>query len=160
MNQLLLNINKYLCRVKRDLSDVWSLGYLCRWIMPGLGLRTEEQAEGKELEIYLTAKTTCLQMATNLHLKCVRVCLCVRTTDGLLGKILDIHVCVCGQLLQHWLHLCLQGTAGTPQAVTLHATHPTPLRLQAIGAPQQCAGLPAPPLTHTVPALQDRPDLL
>ena len=34
------------------------------------------------------------------------------TTDSLLGKVLDIHVCVCGQLLQHWLHLCLKGTLG------------------------------------------------
>lgn len=34
------------------------------------------------------------------------------TTDSLLGKVLDVHVCVCGQLLQHWLHLCLQGTLG------------------------------------------------
>lgn len=34
----------------------------------------------------------------------------ILTTDSLLGKVLDIHVCVCGQLLQHRLHLCLKGT--------------------------------------------------
>lgn len=37
------------------------------------------------------------------------------TTDSLLGKVLDIHVCVCGQLLQHWLHFCLKGTLGQRQ---------------------------------------------
>lgn len=37
------------------------------------------------------------------------------TTDSLLGKVLDIHVCVCGQLLQHWLYLCLKGTWGQRQ---------------------------------------------
>lgn len=34
------------------------------------------------------------------------------TTDRLLGKVLDIHVCVCGQFLQHRLHLRLKGTVG------------------------------------------------
>lgn len=37
------------------------------------------------------------------------------TTDSLLGKVLDIHVCVCGQLLQHWLYFCLKGTLGQRQ---------------------------------------------
>lgn len=34
------------------------------------------------------------------------------TTYSLLGKVLNIHVCVCGQLLQHWLNFCLKGTLG------------------------------------------------
>lgn len=38
------------------------------------------------------------------------------TTNSLLGKILDIHVCVIGQLLQHWLHFCLQGTGDKHRA--------------------------------------------
>lgn len=37
------------------------------------------------------------------------------TTDSLLGKVLDIHVRVCGQLLQHRLYLCLKGTWGQRQ---------------------------------------------
>lgn len=34
----------------------------------------------------------------------------VLTTDGLLGKVLDVHVCVLSQLLQHWLYFCLKST--------------------------------------------------
>lgn len=34
------------------------------------------------------------------------------TTDGLLGEVLDVHVRVLGQLLQHRLHLFLQSTGG------------------------------------------------
>lgn len=30
------------------------------------------------------------------------------TTDGLLGKIFDIHILIWCQFLQHWFHLCLQ----------------------------------------------------
>lgn len=37
------------------------------------------------------------------------------TTDSLLGKVLDIHVRVCGQLLQHRLYFCLKGTWGQRQ---------------------------------------------
>lgn len=42
----------------------------------------------------------------------------ILTTDSLLGKVLDIHVCVCGQLLQHWLYICLKGTLGQRQVKT------------------------------------------
>lgn len=31
------------------------------------------------------------------------------TIEGLLGKVFDIHVCVCGQLFQHWFDFCLKG---------------------------------------------------
>lgn len=31
------------------------------------------------------------------------------TVEGLLGKVFDVHVRVCGQLFQHWLDFCLQG---------------------------------------------------
>lgn len=31
------------------------------------------------------------------------------TVEGLLGKVFDIHVCVCGQLFQHWFDFCLKG---------------------------------------------------
>lgn len=41
------------------------------------------------------------------------------TTDSLLGKVLDIHVCVCGQLLQHWLYFCLKGTLGQRQMIVI-----------------------------------------
>lgn len=38
------------------------------------------------------------------------------TVEGLLGEVLDIHVRVCGQLLQHRLDFCLKGTERKEQA--------------------------------------------
>lgn len=44
------------------------------------------------------------------------------TTDGLLGEVLDIHVRVLGQLLQHRLHLLLESPGGARDAsATAHS---------------------------------------
>lgn len=40
------------------------------------------------------------------------------TTDGLLGEVLDIHVRVLGQLLQHRLHLLLESPGGGERRIS------------------------------------------